>query len=168
MFMFDKAIIRTIALNSLAKLDRDSVSFHGRWSFESTLSLGQTFHTSTTTGDRASTIFNGESRYYFRYTLDELIISPGTTFILQGMTNSNAANYSVTLDGITSSLSAQSSFTVANTTLFFATGLNDSVLHSVEVTNNGGKLSLLENGFWVIAGFSGYLFLLFWSTNHLS
>ena len=63
------------------------------------------------------------------------------------MTSPDAGNYSVTLDGITTTLSAQSSFTVPNTTLFFATGLNDSAEHLVEVKNDGGKLSILENGF---------------------
>ncbi len=64
-----------------------------------------------------------------------------------GRTGPDAGNYSVTLDGVTTTLSAQSSFTVPNTTLFFATGLNDRVEHLVEVKNDGGKLSILENGF---------------------
>lgn len=83
--------------------------------------------------------------------------APGTAFVLQGMTAPEAGNYSVTLDGNTTVLSAQSLFRVLNTTLFFATGLNDSVLHSVEVTNNGGKLSLLENGFLTVSAFSEYV-----------
>lgn len=69
------------------------------------------------------------------------------------MITPSAANYSVTLDGITTTLCAQSSFTVPNTTLFFATGLNDSVIHSIEVTNNGGNFSLLENGFEIFSGY---------------
>jgi hypothetical protein len=70
------------------------------------------------------------------------------------MTTLEGANYSVTLDGITTALSARSLFLVPDTTLFFATGLNDSV-HSVEVTNNGGKLSLLEDGFRTVEASSG-------------
>lgn len=128
-------------------LDRNSVSYNGRWSFEP-MASGPTVHTSTTTGDRASATFNGE----FLETSSSMnqshrSLTSGTAFILQGMTTLEAGNYSVTLDGITTMLSAQSSFTVLNTTLFLATGLNDSVVHSVEVTNNGGTLTLLEDGF---------------------
>ncbi len=63
------------------------------------------------------------------------------------MTGPQAGNYSVTLDGTVTRLAGQSQFTVCNTSLYFATGLNASVEHSLEVENEGGKLSLLENGF---------------------
>jgi hypothetical protein len=63
------------------------------------------------------------------------------------MTGPEAGNYSVTLDGTVTTLAGQSPFTVYNTSLYFATGLNASVEHSLEVENESGKLSLLENGF---------------------
>jgi len=63
------------------------------------------------------------------------------------MTGPEAGNYSVTLDGTITRLTGKSPFTVYNTSLYFATGLNSSVEHFVEVENEGGKLSLFENGF---------------------
>lgn len=145
-------------------MDRNRVSFNGRWSFEPSSLADQTFHVSNTTGDRASATFNGKFLIHPSNSSMEHFSSlstSGTAFILQGMTSPEAGNYSVTLDGTTTMFSARSSFKVLNTTLFFATGLNVSVTHSVEVTNNGGKLSLLEDGFWTVAAFSGYVPCLF-------
>jgi hypothetical protein len=84
------------------------------------------------------------------------------------MTGPEAGNYSVTLDGTIIRLTGKSPFTVYNTSLYFATGLNTSVEHFVEVENEGGKLSLFENGFitflsdlcveeFLLSAFSDYL-----------
>jgi hypothetical protein len=52
---------------------------------------------------------------------------------------------------------------VPNTTSFYVTGLNDGFIHSVEAMNDGGRLSLLESGFWSVVAFSGYVSLSLYS-----
>ncbi|PPQ89465.1 hypothetical protein CVT25_011991 [Psilocybe cyanescens] len=136
MLVFDKAVITSspIPVSSNASFRQDTIvdndiAFLGRWSFE-TAPTGASLHSSSTSGDRATAVFNG------------------TAFLIQGMTSPDAANYSVTLDNVTSSFSARSSFTDYESLLFFASGLDPNAMHSVEVRNqDGGELSLLVGGF---------------------
>jgi hypothetical protein len=138
-------------------LDGSRLSFNGRWSSQST-APGLTFQTSNTAGDYVNATFDGEflnHSFNARGTISDYSLTPGTAFVLRGMTTPKAGNYTIALDGVKSTFCAQSSFSVPNTTLFFATGLDDSVRHSIEVTNNGGELSLLEDGFATFVALSG-------------
>lgn len=66
---------------------------------------------------------------------------------MQGMTSPDAGGYSVTLDNVTTTLNGRSSFTVYDALLFFASGLNSTIEHTVVVENlDGGQLSLLSGG----------------------
>lgn len=66
------------------------------------------------------------------------------------MTSPVSGKYSVVLDNVTTTLSAQSSLTQQNTLLYFATGLDIATLHNVQVINEGGgDLSLNSDGFQV-------------------
>ncbi|KAH9484874.1 hypothetical protein JR316_0001776 [Psilocybe cubensis] len=136
MLVFDKAIITSssIPVSSNTSFRQDivvdnDIAFLGRWSFEQ-IPTGSSFHTSSTVGDRAMATFNG------------------TALLIRGTTSPGAANYSVTLDNVTNSFSARSSFTDYESLLFFASGLDPNAMHSVEVRNQGGgELSLLVDGF---------------------
>jgi hypothetical protein len=83
----------------------------------------------------------------------------GSAFTLMGLTSPSSGNYSVFLQPlspstdsspIARSLTARSSFTQDHSLLFFATGLNESDVYSVEVINDGGLLSLDVGGFAVL------------------
>jgi hypothetical protein len=83
----------------------------------------------------------------------------GTTLVIFGTISPYSSLYSVTLNSsssnasvssVTSTLSARSSFTQYNTSLFIATGLNQSQLYDLEVLNvDGGLLQLAVGGFSV-------------------
>lgn len=134
MLVFDKAIIASSPAPPNATITKQTINdndiaFFGRWSFETDPS-GASFHTSQTLGDRAVTNFTG------------------ATFLLYGMTSPSSGNYSVTIDNVTTNLSSQSSFAGLDSLLFFASDLDCTSVHSVEVANSGGgNLSLLVVGF---------------------
>ncbi|KAF8149484.1 hypothetical protein B0H34DRAFT_802469 [Crassisporium funariophilum] len=143
MIVFDQAVIisspASVSANVSFKsqtLNDNDIAFLGRWSFE-TAPSNASFHTSNTPGDRAVTTFNG------------------TTFLLQGITSPHSGNYTVNLDNVTTVLSGRSSFTAYDSLLFFASGLDSNINHSVEVKNlGGGDLSLLVDGFTTFIPYS--------------
>jgi len=116
-------------------IDDDSIAFLGRWSFDTTPTGA--FHSSHSLGDRAVASFNG------------------TTFLLHGVTSPSSGNYTVTVDNVTTTLSARSSFTAYDSLLFYTTGLDSASTHYVQVSNSGGgNLSLLVGGFNTFAPYS--------------
>ncbi|KAF9051373.1 hypothetical protein BJ165DRAFT_1448349 [Panaeolus papilionaceus] len=135
MLVFDKAILASSPISSNVSfkpeaIDDSEIQFLGSWLRE-TSPVNNSFHVSRTIGDRVITTFRG------------------TSLFIQGKTSPGAADYQVTLDNstVTTSLSGRSSFTIFNTTLYFATGLDPSLMHSVEVRNaDGGELALLVGG----------------------
>ncbi|PPR01256.1 hypothetical protein CVT24_006020 [Panaeolus cyanescens] len=137
MLVFDKAVLissPTPPSSNVSfqpqRVDETEMSFLGNW-LRQTPFPGNTFHISNEIGARVITTFKGSS------------------LLIQGKTSPTAADYQVTLDNSTStSLSGRSSFTSFNTTLYFATGLDPSVTHSIEIRNaDGGELALLVGGF---------------------
>lgn len=84
------------------------------------------------------------------------------------MTSPNAGNYSVTLDDATTVLSGRSSFKQHDSLLYFATGLDPGVNHTVEIVNQGGhELSLGVQGFGVYSRFVMTITLLHVSLRNL-
>jgi hypothetical protein len=75
-----------------------------------------------------------------------LIESLGTAFSLEGFLSPESGHYSVTLDGETSTLTAQSSFLQSDILFYYAMGLNASAEHVVTISNDEGKLLALKVG----------------------
>ena len=128
-------------------IDDNDIAFLGRWSFDAA-PTGASFHSSQTLGDRAVASFNGRSPNLSTRPDTLLIPALGTAFLLHGITSPSSGNYTVTVDNVTTTLSAKSSFTAYNSLLYYATGLDSGSTHYVEVSNSGGSnLSLLVGGF---------------------
>ncbi|OAX41128.1 hypothetical protein K503DRAFT_798227 [Rhizopogon vinicolor AM-OR11-026] len=120
---FDKALITYAppvgVVNSTANsktIDDDSIAFMGQWSY-ATDSAGNSMHISNTAGDHALTTF------------------VGSAITIYGLVSSYSGNYSVTLDNITTSFSALSSYNNSNALLFFLTDLSQDVSHTLVLTN---------------------------------
>ncbi|TFK80327.1 hypothetical protein K466DRAFT_637744 [Polyporus arcularius HHB13444] len=108
---------------STAPVPDSAVAFRGQWDFEPTLLPGSSasFHTSTNVGDRATLQFNGSA------------------VGLTGLTTPDSGAFNVSLDQERPVIvSARASFTSSSPTLlFFRSGLDPSVMHSIEVVNAG-------------------------------
>lgn len=105
-------------------IDDTALPFTGQWSFldDSSLSpLDSTYHTTSNAGDSVSLNFSG------------------TAITVFGYRDTTSGNYSVQLDNETVILNAASSSKEA-TTLFFRTGLNDSFVHTLTITNEDNSL----------------------------
>lgn len=121
---FDKALITYTAplgiVNSTANsttIDDDKdIAFVGRWTYI-TDSTGNSMHVSNTAGDHAQTTFIGSA------------------LTVYGLVSSYSGNYSVTIDNITTSFSALSSYNNSNALLLFATDLSQDTSHTVILTN---------------------------------
>ncbi|KAJ6498981.1 hypothetical protein C8R45DRAFT_1210836 [Mycena sanguinolenta] len=132
LFEFDSATIAALPspsnvsnLTFTQQVLNDTFAFVGKWSF---LNDSDSSHQSTTAGDSASIQFTG------------------TAFQLLGSTSPQAGNYSVTLDNVTTSFSARSSFSQADSLLFFASGLDAETTHHLNITNTGGATLVLPTG----------------------
>lgn len=148
LFNFSPNNIKSVNFDT-ETVDDNDIAFHGRWSFE-TAPSGTAFHTSQALGDIAVTNFSGTQKIFQLSALAVLFsdLTLGTTLLLQGITSPQSGNYTVTVDNVTTSLSARSSFTSYDSLLFFVTELDPSSVHSVQVANaGGGNLSLLVGGF---------------------
>lgn len=122
------------------------VNFRGQWSFSGSS------HTSTTAGDNASFQFTGQLVNHGPFFAD---IYQGTSFQLIGSTSPQAGNYSVQLDnGGKTLFSAKSSFSQPDSLLFFASGLDAEVNHTLEIVNvEGATLVIPTNAAsaWALA-----------------
>ncbi|KAF7315694.1 hypothetical protein MIND_00085000 [Mycena indigotica] len=103
-------------------LNETAWSYQGRWSF---LNDSDSSQRSATAGDKATLHFQG------------------TSFLLRGSTSPDAGNYSVTLDNVTTTYNARSSFAQSDSLLFFASGLDANTLHHVEIDNTEGATLIL-------------------------
>ncbi|KAG1900570.1 uncharacterized protein F5891DRAFT_298567 [Suillus fuscotomentosus] len=132
---FDKALITYTAppgiVNSTANSttidDDNDVTFVGRWSYV-TDSSGNSMHISNTAGDHAQTTFIGSA------------------LTVYGLVSSYSGNYSVTLDNITTSFSALSSYNNSNALLLFATELSQDTTHTVVLTNTQNTTFAMKVG----------------------
>ncbi|KAK7045612.1 hypothetical protein VNI00_007445 [Paramarasmius palmivorus] len=70
----------------------------------------------------------------------------GTSLQIRGRTTPNGANYSVTLQDLTSRYTARSPFTQDDTILFYMSNLDPNTVHSFSIVNEGGSLELGVNG----------------------
>ncbi|KAF8210665.1 hypothetical protein K438DRAFT_1810111 [Mycena galopus ATCC 62051] len=129
LFTFDSALISALpapsnvsTLNFTQQVFNDTFNFIGEWSF------ADSSHQSTNAGDSAAMQFTG------------------TAFQLMGSTSPQAGNYTVTLDNVTTSFSARSSFSEANSLLFFASGLDAQTTHHFNITNTQGATLVLPVG----------------------
>lgn len=121
---FDKALITYTApigiVNSTANSttidDDNDIAFVGRWTYV-TDSTGNFMHLSNTAGDHAQTTFIGSA------------------LTVYGLVSLYSGSYSVTIDNITISFSALSSYNNSNALLFFATELSQDTPHTVVLTN---------------------------------
>ncbi|KAJ7217739.1 hypothetical protein GGX14DRAFT_695804 [Mycena pura] len=107
-------------------LNDTDFSFRGHWSFVNDSNLS--YHQSTTAGDTA------------------LLQFKGTTFLLRGFTSPEAGNYSVTLDNVTTLFSSRSSFSQTNSLLFFSSGLDVEMIHTLLINNTEGASLALPVG----------------------
>ncbi|KAI0001361.1 hypothetical protein BJV74DRAFT_882588 [Russula compacta] len=101
-----------------------SLPFIGQWSFlsdSSLSSLDSTYHTTTKAGDSLNFNFSG------------------TAVTVFGFRDATSGAFSVRLDNATFALNGASSSRDA-TTLFFSTGLNESVPHTLTITNENDNL----------------------------
>ncbi|KAG1890148.1 hypothetical protein F4604DRAFT_650485 [Suillus subluteus] len=122
--VFDKALITYTAppgiinstTNSTTIDDDNDIAFVGRWSYV-TDSTGNSMHMSNTAGDHAQTTFIGSA------------------LTVYGLVSSFSGDYSVTIDNITTSFSALSSYNNSNALLYFATELSQDTSHTVVLTN---------------------------------
>lgn len=132
---FDKALITYTAplgiINSTANStiidDDNDIAFVGRWSYI-TDSTGNSMHMSNTAGDHAQTTFIGSA------------------LTVYGLVSSYSGNYSVTIDNITTSFSALSSYNNSNALLLFATDLSQDTSHTVVLTNTQNTTFALRVG----------------------
>ncbi|KAG6828003.1 hypothetical protein H0H92_009695 [Tricholoma furcatifolium] len=136
MFYFDKAVISFDAPSSSSPdpqtLKDNNISLQGNWGFENGTS--ESLHESVTEGDSARTTFSGAA------------------ILLSGTTSPQGGTYSVVLDNVTSKFSGQATFTNSDTVLFFATGLDPTIEHDIEIVNDDGSdLSLKVGGFQAFA-----------------
>ncbi|KAJ7134976.1 hypothetical protein C8R43DRAFT_1021708 [Mycena crocata] len=127
---FDKAVISAPPSNSSLGfteqvLNDTAFAFRGQWSFKNDSTSS---HQSTSAGDRA------------------LLQFTGTSFLLRGSTSPEAGRYSVTLDNVTTVFSGQSSFSQADSLLFFASGLDAETIHNLEIINTQGATLVLPVG----------------------
>ncbi|KAJ7268659.1 hypothetical protein B0H12DRAFT_1320500 [Mycena haematopus] len=140
LFEFDSATVSAFpspsnisTLTFTEQVLNDTFAFIGKWSF---LNDSDSSHQSTTAGDSASIQFTG------------------TALQLLGSTSPQAGNYTVTLDNVTTSFSARSSFSQANSLLFFASGLDAETTHHLNITNTDGATLVLPVGgasVWTLA-----------------
>lgn len=74
-------------------------------------------------------------------------LSTGTGLTLTGLTSPDSGTFTVILDNVTThNLSAQSSFALPNTLLFFAGGLSEDSTHTLEVVNRDGSTLAIDAG----------------------
>ncbi|KAF8172424.1 hypothetical protein K438DRAFT_1728946 [Mycena galopus ATCC 62051] len=125
-FNFDGAVISALPSpanvsqsNFTQQILNDTMDFIGAWTFVNAS------HQSTTAGDMASTQF------------------VGTAIQLRGTTSPQAGSYSVTLDNVTTSFSARSSFLERDSLLFFASGLDAETTHALEIANTANQTALV-------------------------
>ncbi|CAK5281396.1 unnamed protein product [Mycena citricolor] len=131
------ANISTSSLSDQFLDDTTDFAFHGQWSF------ANGSHESSP----RETVFRLASRERLgAHRLD--IASCGTLM--------NVCRYSVTLDGnLTTSYSAQSSLTDGNSILYYASGLDATVAHNVQVVNTQGSALVLQAHGAQVFGISG-------------
>ncbi len=80
------------------------------------------------------------------------IIITGTAFSLRGTTSPSAGRFTVNVDGETTTLSGQSSFTNPDALLYFISGMNASMTHDILIMNDEDRdLTVLSEGFIVSA-----------------
>ncbi|KAH0589586.1 hypothetical protein J132_06672 [Termitomyces sp. J132] len=129
---FDSAVIDFDTSSSsplnLQPLNKSDILFSSNWGHQTIDNIQ--FHQSQTKDDVVKLTFSGAA------------------FLLSGMTSPAAGKYSVVLDNSTSILTGQSIFNNTNTLLFYATGLDSTVPHHVQITNvDGSDLLLNQDGF---------------------
>ncbi|KAI6040207.1 hypothetical protein EDC04DRAFT_1522477 [Pisolithus marmoratus] len=103
------------------------IAFMGRWSYV-TDGAGSPMHVSTTAGDRAQTTF------------------VGSAVTVYGLVSSFSGRYSVTVDNVTTAMSAQSSYNNSNALLFFATDLSQEAHLLTIVNEENSTLALRVDG----------------------
>ncbi|KAG6845074.1 hypothetical protein H0H87_000978 [Tephrocybe sp. NHM501043] len=127
---FDQAIITSNASSSVSivpqLIDDRNISFQGQWGLQN--SNSNSLHYSHSKGDIARTTFSGAS------------------FLLSGTTSPKAGTYSVILDNITSTFDGRSSSTNPDALLFYATGLDPTTPHDIQIMNEDGNDLLLTVG----------------------
>ncbi|THU94145.1 hypothetical protein K435DRAFT_756748, partial [Dendrothele bispora CBS 962.96] len=130
---FEKATIQATSSLPLSNqiFDDRSIELSGFWAPDSTNSS----RVSSTLGDAANVTFLGAS------------------FIIRGVVSPGGANYSVTLDNDTTpTLSSRATLTKNDSVLFYASGLDPSAVHNLQMLNQGGgNLTLPFGGFTVFA-----------------
>ncbi|KAF9241837.1 hypothetical protein BU15DRAFT_73177 [Melanogaster broomeanus] len=130
--IFDNALITyvpppgTINNTAISETINDSdIAFMGQWSYVAD-STGNSMHVSN---------------------------SAGSAITIYGLISSYSGNYTVTLDNVTTSFSALSSYTDSDTLLFYATNLPQDVIHQITVTNLEASTLALRVGGMNISAF---------------
>jgi hypothetical protein len=127
-------------------IEDTTLPFTGQWSFQNDSSLSlldSTYHTTTNAGDSVNYNFSGA---FISVPVSSPLTehphccaSPGTAITIFGFRDATAGRFSVKLDNDTVVLNGASS-TKEATTLFFRTGLNNSVEHTLTITNVDERL----------------------------
>lgn len=108
-------------------IDDTDIAFMGRWNYV-TDGAGSSMHVSTTVGDRAQVTFIGSA------------------ITVYGLVSSFSGRYSVIVDNVTTTMSAQSSYNNSNALLFFATDLSQETHLLTIVNEENSTLALTVNG----------------------
>ncbi|KAI6121817.1 hypothetical protein F5141DRAFT_536756 [Pisolithus sp. B1] len=103
------------------------IAFMGHWSYV-TDGAGSPMHVSTTVGDRAQATFIGSA------------------ITVYGLVSSFSGRYSVIVDNVTTTMSAQSSYNNSNALLFFATDLSQGTHLLTIVNEENSTLTLRVDG----------------------
>ncbi|KAH7888925.1 hypothetical protein F5I97DRAFT_1925473 [Phlebopus sp. FC_14] len=72
--------------------------------------------------------------------------SVGSAVTIYGLISSYSGNYTVTLDNVSTALSAQSAYNDSEALLFYATGLSQDALHQIVVTNDENRTLAVRVG----------------------
>jgi len=116
----------------------------GHWSYV-TDSTGSPMHVSTTAGDRVQTMFAGE--HAIKYIPSPLYSKfAGSAITVYGLVSSFSGRYSVIIDNVTTTISAQSSYNNSDALLFFATGLSQDNPHQLTIVNEDNRTFALRAG----------------------
>lgn len=76
----------------------------------------------------------------------DLSLIIGSAITIYGLTSSYCGDFTVTLDNITTTLSARSSYNNSNSLLFYATDLSQDLVHHITVINQESRTLALRAG----------------------
>ncbi|KAG6335696.1 hypothetical protein ID866_3402 [Astraeus odoratus] len=108
-------------------IDDSDIAFMGQWNYV-TDGTGSPMHVSATAGDRAGTSFTGSA------------------ITIYGLISSYSGRYTVIIDNVTTTMTAQSSYNNSDALLFFATNLSQAGSHQLTIVNEDDRTFAIRVG----------------------